>query len=185
LKNDGKNYQIRLNIKKEAVMAENKTYPMTIEGKQRLEEKLNEMITVERPKITAAIQEARSHGDLSENSEYQSAKDEQAFAEGRISELQNILDNVTLIDPASEPADQITLGKKVTFQEDDDEPETYYIFGAEEIRFNIDENKDQYVSNESPMGSALLGHKIGDLVTIKVPDAGISYEVKIVNVELV
>ncbi|MDR3189860.1 MAG: transcription elongation factor GreA [Lactobacillaceae bacterium] len=167
-------------------MAEDKKFPMTIAGKEKLEEKLNHKITVDRVDITAEIQEARSHGDLSENSEYQSAKDRQAFAEGEIKELQNILDAVALIDPANEPADEVTLGKKVEIQEDGDDPETFYVWGAEEIRFsNVDNTvKEQFISNESPLGSALLHHKQGDVVTIKVPGAGISYDVKIVNVEL-
>lgn len=159
-------------------MADEKTYPMTLEGKQKLEAELNELITVRRGEVTAAIQEARSHGDLSENSEYQSAKDEQAFMEGQIKSLQNILDNSEVIDSSSIAADEVSVGKTVTFQEDGDEPESYTIVGS--IEADPDDGK---ISNESPIGKALIGHKVGDMVKITTEN-GFSFEVKIISVTL-
>jgi len=159
-------------------MADEKKFPMTVAGKEKLEGELNELITVRRGEITAAIQEARSHGDLSENSEYQSAKDEQAFVEGRIKSLQNMLDNVEIIDSASIAADEVSVGKKVTFKEDGEPEETYTIVGA--VEANPDEGK---ISNESPIGKALIGNKLGAKVQV-VMDNGVSFEVKIVAVEL-
>ena len=159
-------------------MADEKTYPMTLEGKQKLEAELNELITVRRGEVTAAIQEARSHGDLSENSEYQSAKDEQAFMEGQIKSLQNMLDNSEVIDSSSIAADEVSVGKTVTFQEDGDEPESYTIVGS--IEADPDDGK---ISNESPIGKALIGHKVGDMVKITTEN-GLSFEVKIISVTL-
>lgn len=157
-------------------MADEKKYPMTLEGKQKLEAELNELITVRRGEITAAIQEARSHGDLSENSEYQSAKDEQAFMEGQIKSLQNMLDNAEVIDSSSIAADEVSVGKTVTFKEDDDEPESYTIVGS--IEADPDNGK---ISNESPIGKALIGHKVGDMVEITTEN-GFSFEVEIISV---
>lgn len=157
-------------------MADEKTYPMTLEGKQKLEAELNELITVRRGEITAAIQEARSHGDLSENSEYQSAKDEQAFMEGQIKSLQNMLDNAEVIDSSSIAADEVSVGKTVTFKEDGDEPESYTIVGS--IEADPDNGK---ISNESPIGKALIGHKVGDTVKITTEN-GFSFEVEIISV---
>ena len=96
-------------------MAEEKTFPMTVEGKAKIEEELNTLITETRAEITGRIQIARSFGDLSENSEYQSAKDEQAFVEGRINTLQNMLDNAIIIDSSEIADDEVSVGKKVTF----------------------------------------------------------------------
>ncbi|QIL51120.1 transcription elongation factor GreA [Weissella coleopterorum] len=159
-------------------MADEKTYPMTLAGKQKLEAELDELITVRRGEITAAIQEARSHGDLSENSEYQSAKDEQAFVEGQIKSLQNMLDNAEVIDSSSIATDEVSVGKTVTFQEEGDTPESYAIVGS--IEADPDAGK---ISNESPIGKALIGHKVGDTVQITTEN-GFSFEVKIISVTL-
>ncbi|KRN74730.1 hypothetical protein IV73_GL001137 [Weissella kandleri] len=159
-------------------MADEKRYPMTVEGKEKLEAELEELITVRRGEITAAIQEARSHGDLSENSEYQSAKDEQAFVEGQIKSLQNMLDNVDIIDSSSIDEDEVSVGKRVTFQEEGEPAESYTIVGS--IEANPDDGK---ISNESPIGKALIGNKVGDLVKVTMEN-GFSFEVKIIAVEM-
>ena len=125
-------------------MAEEKTFPMTLEGKAKIEEELNTLITETRSEITGRIQLARSFGDLSENSEYASAKDEQAFVEGRIKTLQNMLDNAEIIDSSEIADDEVAVGKKVTFKElPDEEPESYSIVGA--VEANPSEGK---ISNE-------------------------------------
>ncbi|MFT8373303.1 MAG: transcription elongation factor GreA, partial [Liquorilactobacillus satsumensis] len=112
-------------------MAEEKTYPMTLEGKQKLEEELNTLKTAKRAEVIQRIKIARGFGDLSENSEYESAKDEQSFVEGRIKTLEQMLNHAEIIDNGDIAADEIAVGKTVTFKElPDEEPETYTIVGA-------------------------------------------------------
>ncbi|TYC48404.1 transcription elongation factor GreA [Weissella muntiaci] len=159
-------------------MAEDKTFPMTLEGKTKIEAELNKLITETRAEITNRIQIARSFGDLSENSEYQSAKDEQAFVEGRINTLQNMLDNAVMIDSSEIAADEVAMGKVVTFQElPDEEPETYEIVGAVEA-----DPLAGKISNESPIAQSLIGKSVGDAVTVNLPNNG-SIEVKILSVK--
>lgn len=159
-------------------MAEEKTFPMTLEGKEKIEAELNKLITETRAEITNRIQIARSFGDLSENSEYQSAKDEQAFVEGRINTLQNMIDNAVIIDSSEIAEDEVAMGKKVTFQElPDEEPETYEIVGAVEA-----DPLSGKISNESPIAGALIGHVVGDTVTVPLPN-NMTMDVKILSVE--
>ncbi|KRN33200.1 transcription elongation factor GreA [Liquorilactobacillus mali] len=158
-------------------MAEEKTYPMTIEGKQKLEEELNTLRTTKRSEIIERIKIARSFGDLSENSEYESAKDEQSFVEGRIKTIEQMLNHAEIIDNGDIDADEIAVGKTVTFQElPDEEPETYSIVGAAEA--------DPFagkISNESPIAKGLVGHRLGEVVEIETP--GGSMKVKITEVK--
>ena len=148
-------------------MAE-KTFPMTLEGKEKLG-------TTKRAEIIERIKIARSFGDLSENSEYESAKDEQAFMEARIKEIQNMLNHAEIIDNKSIDENEVAVGKTVTFQEDD-EPETYQIVGAAEA-----DPFEGKISNESPIASGLIGHKLGDVVSIDTP--GGTMQVKIIDVK--
>lgn len=145
-------------------MAE-KTYPMTAEGKKKLEEELETLKTVRRPEVINRIKIARSFGDLSENSEYESAKDEQSALESRIATITNMLRYAEVIDTDAVSADEVAVGKKVTFvDEEDGEEETYQIVGAAE--------SDPFagkISNESPIAKALIGQHIGDKVTINTP----------------
>ncbi|MCI1894629.1 MAG: transcription elongation factor GreA [Lactobacillus sp.] len=154
-----------------------KTYPMTAEGKEKLEAELERLKTVERPKVIDRIKVARGFGDLSENSEYSAAKDEQATLESRIVQVQTMLRFADIIDSNEVPADEVSLGKKVSFVEDgDDEEETYEIVGAAEAdAFN------GKISNESPIATGLIGKKVGDHVTISTP--GGDMLVKITKVE--
>lgn len=154
-----------------------KTYPMTSEGKKKLEDELERLKTVERPKVVQRIKVARGFGDLSENSEYSAAKDEQATLETRIVQVQTMLHYAEIIDSNEVPQDEVSLGKKVTFVEDgDDEEETYEIVGeAEADAFN------GKISNDSPIAQGLIGKKVGDEVSIATP--GGSMKVKIVKVE--
>ena len=156
-----------------------KSYPMTAEGKEKLQAELKNLKLVKRPEVIQRIKVARSFGDLSENSEYQSAKDEQAFVEGRINTLQNMLDNAIIIDSSEIADDEVSVGKKVTFKElPDEEPETYAIVGA--VEANPLEGK---ISNESPIAVALMGKKVGDQVEVPLPN-GASMEVEIIAVEV-
>lgn len=153
-----------------------KTYPMTAEGKAKLEVELEELKLVKRPEIIERIKIARSYGDLSENSEYDSAKDEQAFVEGRITTIEKMLRFSVIIDSNSVAKDEVSLGKTVTFVElPDGDEETYTIVGGAEA--NPLEGK---ISNDSPMARALIGKKLNDEVSIDSP--GGSYTVKIVTI---
>ena len=154
-----------------------KTYPMTIQGKEKLEAELEDLKVNKRKEIIERIKVARSFGDLSENSEYESAKDEQAFVEGRISTLENMIRFAEIIDDRDVAMDQVSLGRQVTFKgSPDGEEEAYTIVGSAEadpMAFKI--------SNDSPMAKALLGKKIGDTVMIETP--GGSFEVEILKVD--
>lgn len=154
-----------------------KVYPMSQEGFDALEEKLDYLKTTRRGEIVERIKIARSFGDLSENSEYESAKDEQAFVEGEIAKIEVQLRFAQIIDNADISEDEISIGKKVTFHElPDEEEETYEIVGSAEA--DPFENK---ISNESPIAVALIGHKLGEEVTISTP--GGDMVVKIDKVE--
>ena len=156
-------------------MAE-KTFPMTLEGKEKLEQELEELITVRRKEIVERIKIARSFGDLSENSEYESAKDEQAFTEGRITTLENMIRFAEIINSNAVAPDIVTLGRTVTFIElPDGEEEEYVIVGSAEA-----DPLSGKISNDSPIAKALIDKKIGDEVTIQTP--GGDMKVKIVKV---
>lgn len=157
-------------------MAE-KTYPMTAAGKEKLEQELENLKTVKRPEVIERIKIARGFGDLSENSEYESAKDEQSQLETRIVTIQTQLRYAEIIDAGAVANDEVSIGKKVTFVEvGDTEEETYEIVGAAEAdAFN------GKISNESPIATAMIGKKVGD--TVKVTTPGGEMDVKIVNVQ--
>ncbi|MCP0887804.1 transcription elongation factor GreA [Ligilactobacillus sp. WILCCON 0076] len=157
-------------------MANEKKFPMTLEGKEKLEKELEYLKTEKRAEIIKRIQIARSFGDLSENSEYEAAKDEQAFVEGRVKEVENMLNYAEIIDNGSIAKDEVAVGKTVTFKEDDDEPETYQIVGAAEA-----DAISGKISNESPIAAGLIGHKLGEDVTIETP--GGEMKVKIIDVK--
>lgn len=153
-----------------------KVFPMTIEGKQKLEEELEELKTVKRPEIVERIKIARSYGDLSENSEYESAKDEQAFVEGRITTLENMIRFAQIIDNDGVDQDEVSIGKTVVFQElPDGDEEEYTIVGSAEA-----DPFEGKISNDSPIAQGLIGAHVGDTVTIDTP-AG-DMEVKIIKV---
>lgn len=148
-----------------------KTFPMTLEGKDKLEEELETLKTVTRKEIVERIKIARGFGDLSENSEYESAKDEQSFVEGRVITLENMLRNAQIIDGSSVDADEVSVGKKVTFEEDGDE-ETYSIVGSAES-----DPLSGKISNDSPIARALIGHRVGDVVDIETPGGTMTVKV--------
>lgn len=155
-----------------------KTFPMTLEGKAKLEAELEEFRTVRRPEVINRIKIARSYGDLSENSEYESAKDEQSFVEGRILQIENMLQYSEIIDNDDVASDEVTLGRTVTFKElPDEEPESYTIVGESES-----DPMSGKISNESPMAKSLLGHKVGEKVSVELP-AGGAMDVEILDVK--
>ena len=154
-----------------------KTFPMTLEGKAKLEAELEDLKVNKRKEIIERIKVARSFGDLSENSEYESAKDEQAFVEGRISTLENMIRFAEIIDDKDFDEDEVTLGRKVTFKELPDGPEeAYTIVGSAEA-----DPMEFKISNDSPMAQAILGKKVGQKATIDTP--GGSFDVEILKVE--
>ena len=158
-------------------MAEEKTFPMTLEGKKKLEDELEEYRLKPRPEVIKRIKIARSYGDLSENSEYESAKDEQAMVESRIAQIENMLQYAEIIDNEDVDKDEVSMGRTITIQElPDEEPEEYQIVGeSESDPFN------GKISNESPMAKGLLGHKVGEVVEVEVPNGTI--KLKIVKVD--
>jgi transcription elongation factor GreA len=154
-----------------------RSYPMTAEGKKKLEEELEDLKKVKRPEVINRIKIARSFGDLSENSEYTSAKDEQSVVESRISQIIEMLQYADVIDADDVAHDEVSIGKKVTVQEDGEEPDVYTIVGAAES--DPDNGK---ISNDSPIAKALLGKHTGDVVTVETPVG--SYEVTVKAVEV-
>ncbi len=147
--------------------------PMTVEGHRRLLEELKNLIRVERPKVVQDIAEARGHGDLSENAEYDAAKERQGFVEGRIQELNDKIARAQIIDPATIKSDKIVFGATVTVFDIDTEKEaTYQIVGEDEADI-----KDGKISITSPVGKALIGHRVDEEVRIVVPSGVRVYEI--------
>ena len=154
-------------------MSETKKFVMTYEGVKKLEDELEILKTVKRKEITEKIKVALGYGDLSENSEYDEAKNEQAFTEGRIIQLENMLKNAVVVDESEISTDKVAVGTivKVKDYEFDEEVEYYLVGSAEADPMNFK------ISNESPVGAALLGKKVGDLVEVLVPGGVNKFEV--------
>jgi transcription elongation factor GreA len=161
------------NLKGEKYMSEPKQYVMTYEGITKLEAELEILKTVKRKDITEKIKVALGYGDLSENSEYDDAKNEQAFVEGRILQLGNMLRNASVIDENDIEKDVVSIGAivKVRDYQFDEEVE-FYIVGSAEADPMV--NK---ISNESPVGRMLVGKKVGEVIEVTVPDGVGKYEI--------
>lgn len=146
---------------------------LTPEGKKQLEEKLQLYKTVKRPEVVKRIGIAREFGDLSENSEYDAAKDEQAQIEAEIAEMESMLLNAEVIDKKKLNGDVISIGCKVKlYDEDFDEEVVYKITGSSES-----DPRKGIISNLSPVGKALIGHKKGEKVTVQTPGGSTTYEI--------
>lgn len=153
-------------------MAEKK-YVMTYEGVKKLEDELEYLKTTKRKEITERIKVALGYGDLSENSEYDEAKNDQAFVEGRIMQLENMLKNATVVDETDVSTEIVSVGSIVKVKDYDfDEEVEFTIVGSAEA--DPMENK---ISNESPVGRGLVGQKVGAIVEIPVPDGVSKYEI--------
>lgn len=151
---------------------------LTPEGKAQLEEKLNYYKTVKRPEVIKRIGIAREFGDLSENSEYDAAKDEQAQIEAEITEMEGILLNAEIIDKKKITNNQVSIGCKVTlYDEDFDEEVEYRISGSSES-----DPRNGIISNVSPVGKALIGHKKGDTVSVKTPGGLTTYKIVAIQI---
>lgn len=145
---------------------------LTKAGHEKLQKEYEDLTTSGRREVADMIKTAKEFGDLSENSEYADAKDRQAFIEGRIAELEHILKNATIIEDANLSCDLVNVGCTVNVELEEGEME-YKIVGS----YEADPEKG-YISNESPIGQALLGKKVGEEVEITVPAGTITYKVK-------
>ncbi len=153
---------------------EEKKNILTAEGLKKYEDELNYLKGEKRKEIAQAIKEARAQGDLSENAEYQAAKDEQRLVEGRIEELEAMLTNVEVVDESENNSNIIHIGSKVRIKDlEYNEELEYRIVGANEA--NTDAGQ---ISNESPLGHALIGAAVGDTVSVAAPAGEIKYEVQ-------
>jgi transcription elongation factor GreA len=155
------------------ILATEKVFPMTQAGKDKLVQELDFLKSVKRKEVVERIKIARSFGDLSENSEYDSAKEEQAFVEGRITTLENMIRNAKIIAEAATGSDSVTLGSTVTFVElPDGDEETYSIVGSAEA-----DPFEGKISNDSPIAKSLLGKKVGDQVSVQTPGGEMSVRI--------
>ena len=141
------------------------TLPLTVRGKQLLDEELKRLIHKERPEVIKQIEEARSHGDLSENAEYDAAKEKQALVEGRIQDIQSKLAGAEIVDPSQIKSETIVFGAKVRLLDyDTDQEVTYQIVGVDEA-----DVKSGFISILSPIARALIGKKVGDVAVVASP----------------
>ena len=156
-------------------MKNKNTVYLTQEGLDNLKKELDDLINVRRPENVQAIKEARALGDLSENAEYDAARNEQAVIEARIKQLEKMLENVSIISAVS--PDSVSIGNTVTIKYvDDDEEDEYKIVGSQEA-----DPFESRISNESPIAQALFDHKVGDIVTVESPNG--SYQVEITAIQ--
>lgn len=147
--------------------------PMTAAGYQRLQEELKHLKSVARPDVIKAIAEAREHGDLSENAEYQAARERQSFIEGRVMELEDKIARAEVIDVAALAGDTVKFGATVTLaDEDTDEEVTYQIVGADEADI-----KEGRLSITAPLARGLISKSVGDVVEVTIPAGSKSYEI--------
>ena len=156
-------------------MGNKNTVYLTQEGLDELKNELDNLINVRRPENIIAIKEARALGDLSENAEYDAARNEQAQIEARIQQLEKMLENVSIITEVSN--DTVGIGNTVSIKYvDDDEEDEYKIVGSQEA-----DPFESKISNESPIAKALFDHKVGDIVTVESPNG--SYDVEIIEIK--
>jgi transcription elongation factor GreA len=147
---------------------------LTREGYQKLQEELDHLRTIKRQEVAERLHEAMEGGELIEDAEYEAAKNEQAFVEGRIQELEVLLANARVIQEAAS-ADVVQVGSRVTIQDGESEPEVYTIVGPAEAN-----PRNGRISNESPLGRALMDHRAGDTVRVDAP--GGSFVVRVLKV---
>ena len=156
-------------------MASIEKVPMLAEGYEKLTADLK-ALRLERPRVVDAIEDARAHGDLSENAEYHAAKERQGQIEAQIAELEDKISRAQIIDPASLSGDKIVFGATVTLLDDDDKPVKYQIVGQTEA-----DAKKGRISYNSPLARALIGKKVGDEIEVTVPSGDRFYLVKTIE----
>ncbi|UCH59976.1 MAG: transcription elongation factor GreA [Anaerolineales bacterium] len=137
---------------------------LTAEGAARLKAELEELVGPARTELAKRLRAAIQQGDLSENADYHKAKEDQGFLEGRIQELEFMLKNAEIIPPNNGNKDTIDIGARITVQEEDFEPETYHLVGPKEAN-----PRNGMISYESPIGQALMGHRVGDKINVQTP----------------
>ena len=151
---------------------------LTLQGYQELKDELDNLINVKRPENIKAIKDARSLGDLSENADYDAASNEQAELEGRIKQLEKLLENVEIIDSLKQDTDVVSVGNTVSikYMDDSNDVEEYQIVGSQEA--------DPFackISNESPIARALMDHKVGDVVDVESPNGVYQVEITAIS----
>ncbi|MDG0816365.1 transcription elongation factor GreA [Bdellovibrio svalbardensis] len=152
---------------------QNDILPMTVRGKALLDAELKKLLLEDRPSVILAIEEARAHGDISENAEYEAAKERQGMIEGRIAEIQGKLAGAEVIDVAAIKADRVVFGAHVTAVDTDTEEKvTYQIVGVDEA-----DVKKGMISILSPLARAMIGKKVGDTVTVMSPKGDKEFEI--------
>ncbi len=149
---------------------------LTADGAAKLREELARLKGSEREELAKRLRAAIQMGDLSENADYSKAKEDQAFLEGRIQELEYLLHNAVIIEENNINKDLVQVGARVTIQEDGEEPETYHLVGAKEA-----DPRNGRISNESPFGRAIINGKVGDVVEAETP--GGKVRLKILRIE--
>lgn len=145
---------------------------LTSEGAEKLKVELEELKGPKRDELAKRLRSAIQMGDLSENADYHKAKEDQSFLEGRIQELEYLLRNAIIVEASGLSTDTIQVGSCVTVQEGDDPEETFCLVGAKEA-----DPRNGKISNESPIGQALMGHHVGDEVTATTPGGDIKYKI--------
>jgi transcription elongation factor GreA len=150
-------------------MAQQPTY-LTQEGEKKLKAELAELTGPRREELALRLRSAIQMGDLSENADYHKAKEDQAFLEGRIQEIEAVLRMAIIIE--KKLSDVVAVGAHITVQEEDFDPETYYLVGAKEA-----DPRNGKISNESPIGKALMDHKVGDVVEAETPGGKIKFKI--------
>jgi transcription elongation factor GreA len=149
---------------------------LTAEGAERLRKELNELKGPARDELARRLRSAIQMGDLSENADYHAAKEQQAFLEGRIQDLEYLLKYAIIVEDTGEKREVVDLGARVTVQEEDFPPETYHVVGAKEA-----DPRNGKISNESPIGTALMGKREGEQVTAQTPGGDV--RLKILKIE--
>ena len=144
---------------------------VTRDGLKKLEEELEYLRTIKRAEVAQRLHDAMGEGDIDENAEYDDAKNEQSFVEGRILTLETMIKNAVLIQEGKH-RDQVVLGSTVTIVEEGGEPETYHLVGSAEA-----DPRQGRISNQSPLGRALLGKRVGDTVTVSAPAGVLSFQI--------
>jgi transcription elongation factor GreA len=154
----------------------NEEHYLTKEGKKQIREELENLEGPMRIDLARRLREAIQMGDLSENADYITTKEEQGFLEGRILELKYILNHATIIEENGHNLERVEVGTTVTIQEEDYPPEVYYLVGSKEA-----DPRNGRISNASPIGQAIMGRKVGDFVDVEAPDGVIKF--KIIKIE--
>lgn len=144
---------------------------LTLEGLEKIKSELKDLKNTRRKEIAVRLRSAIQMGDLSENADYHKAKEDQAFLEGRIQELEFLVRNAKIIDN-NKTTGVVNLGSHVTIQENDDPPETYYLVGPKEA-----DPRNGRISYESPIGQALIEHRVGDVIQVETPSGKVKFKI--------